>query len=168
MSYDIVLYFCYYFILTAPTPSVSLVSSSSHFPCQPNYNQFTFNCIGTVPLLFNVDLEFDKVFVWTINNVDVTSSATIPSTPRAAVSSSTLTQIFSSPGQYEISCRVNINVTGDPVLSFINSTVVTITGKIVSSMSCTISFLITLTATTFYNNYHTLYIFNMYCFPLHV
>ena len=160
MSYNIVLHFCYYYLLSAPTPSVSLISSSC-FSKQPNYNQVTFNCIGTVPLLFNMDLEFDKVFVWTIDNVDVTSSATTPSTSQAATSLSTLTRTFSSAGQYEISCRVNINVTGDTVVSSINSTVVTISGKIVSPMFCTISFLITLTVITFYNRCSILYIFSM-------
>ena len=163
MSYNIVLYFFYYYLLTAPTPSVSLISLSSHFPNQPNYNQITFNCTCTVPLLFNVDLEFDKVFVWTVDNVDVTSSATTPSNPRAATSLSILTQTFSSAGQYEISCRVNINVTGDPVVSSINNTVISITGKIVSPLSCTISFLITLTVTPFYSKCPTLYILNMCC-----
>ena len=135
----------YYHFLIAPTPSVSLTPFSLRLPNHANYNQVTFNCTGTVPLVNEVVLAFDKVFVWTLHNNDVTNSATTPSTPRAALSFSTLPQTFSIAGQYELSCRVSISVTGDPVVSSTNNTVVTVTSKII--YMCTIT--VTLSFTTF-------------------
>ena len=130
----------YYHFFIAPTPSVSLTPFSLRLPNHPNYNQVTFNCTGTVPLVDDMSLEFDKVFVWILHDNDVTNSATTPSTPRAALSFSTLSQTFSIAGQYGLSCRVSISVTGDPVVSSTNNTVVTVTSKIIYMCAIAVTF----------------------------
>ena len=140
----------------APTPSVSLIPFSLRLPNHANYNQATFNCTGTVPLVDGVVLAFDKVFVWTLLSNDVTDDATTPSTPRAASSLSTLQQTFSIAGLYGLSCRVSISVTGDPVVSSTNATVVNVTGKIIYMCTITVTFsFITLTLTLSFIISHT-------------
>ena len=119
-----------YIFLLGPTPDIILTSSTLRLPAHPDYNQATLTCIATLPLPPEIDeLEFDKVFRWTMSGTDVTSDASTPTDPRGIQSISTLTTDFTIGGDIVFTCEVNISVPGDPVVSNSSSVTITVLGK---------------------------------------
>ena len=119
-----------YMFLLGPTPDINLTSSTLRLPTHPDYNEATLNCTATLPLPPETDeLEFDKVFTWTMNGTNVTSDATTPSDPRGIESVSTLTRDLTIAGEIVITCEVTISVPGDPVVSNSSSVTITALGK---------------------------------------
>ena len=119
-----------YIFLLGPTPDIILTSSTLRLPTHPDYNQATLICTAILPLLPEIDeLEFDKVFTWTMSGTDVTSDATTPTDPRGIQSISTLTRDFTIAGDIVITCEVTISIPGDPVVSNSSSVTITALGK---------------------------------------
>ena len=119
-----------YIFLLGPTPDIILTSSTLRLPSHPDYNQTTLTCTATLPLPPEIDeLEFDKVFRWTMSSTDVTSDASTPTDPRGIESVSTLTTDFTIAGDIVITCEVTISVPGDPVVSNSSSITITVLGK---------------------------------------
>ena len=119
-----------YIFLLGPTPDVNLTSSTLRLPTHPDYNQAILTCTATLPLPLEIDeLEFDKVFTWTMSGIDVTSNATTPTDPSGIQSVSTLTRDLTIAGEIVITCEVTISVPGDPVVSNSSSVTITALGK---------------------------------------
>ena len=119
-----------YIFLLGPTPDIILTSSTLHLPTHPDYNQLILICTATLPLPPETnELEFDKVFTWTMNGTDVTSDATTPTNPRGIESVSRLTRDLTIAGDIAFRCEVTISVPGDPVVSNSNSVSITVIGK---------------------------------------
>ena len=119
-----------YIFLLGPTPDIILTSSTLRLPTHLDYNQAILTCTATLPLPPETDeLEFDKVFTWTMNGTDVTSDATTPTDPSGMQSISTLTTDFTIAGDIVITCEVNISIPGDPAVSNSSSMTITALGK---------------------------------------
>ena len=119
-----------YIFLLGPTPDVNLISFTLHLPNHPDYNQVILICTATLPLPPKPDeLEFDKLFTWTMNGTDVTSDDTTPTNPRSIESVSTLTRNLTIAGNVVFRCEVNISIPGDAVVSNSNSVTITVLGK---------------------------------------
>ena len=118
------------FILLGPTPDINLISSTLHLPTHPGYNQVTLICTATLPLPPETDeLVFDKVFTWTMNGINVTSEASLPTDLDSIESISTLTQELTNTGDNVFRCEVNVSVPGDPIVSNSSSITITVSGK---------------------------------------
>ena len=121
-----------YIFLLGPTPDIFLTSSTLRLPTHPDYNQAILTCTATLPLPPEIDeLEFDKVFTWTMSGTDVTSDATTPTDPSGIESVSTLTRDLTIAGDIVFRCEVTISVPGDPVVSNSNSMTITVLGKLI-------------------------------------
>ena len=123
---------CLSFILLSlgPTPDIILTSSTLRLPIHPDYNQATLICTATLPLPPETDkLVFDKVFTWTMNGINVTSEASLPTDLDSIESISTLTQELTNTGDNVFRCEVNVSVPGDPIVSNSSSITITVSGK---------------------------------------
>ena len=116
------------FTLLGPTPDINLTSPTLRLPTHPDYNQVTLICMATLPLPPETDeLVFDKIFTWTMNGIDVTSEASLPTDLESIESIRTLTQELTNTGDNVFRCEVNVSVPGDPIVS--NSSLITITAS---------------------------------------
>ena len=123
---------CLSFILLSlgPTPDIILTSSTLRLPIHPDYNQATLICTATLPLPPETDeLVLDKVFTWTMNGINVTSEASLPTDLDSIESMSTLTQELTNTGDNVFRCEVNVSVPGDPIVSNSSSITITVSGK---------------------------------------
>ena len=119
-----------YIFLLGPTPDIILTSSTLRLPTHPDYNQAILICTATLPLPPETnELEFDKVFTWTMSGTDVTSDATTPTDPRGIETVSTLTRDLTIAGDIVFTCEVTISIPGDPVVSNSSSVTITALGK---------------------------------------
>ena len=111
-------------------PDINLTPSTFHLPTHPNYNEVTLICTATLPLLLETDeLVFDKVFTWTMNGINVTSNASLPTDLDSIESISTLTQELTNTGDNVFRCEVSVSVPGDPIVSNSSSITITVSGK---------------------------------------
>ena len=109
---------------------INLTPSTFHLPTHPDYNEVTLICTATLPLLLETDeLVFDKVFTWTMNGINVTSNASLPTDLDSIESNSTLTQELNNTGDNVFRCEVNVSVPGDPIVSNSSSITITVSGK---------------------------------------
>ena len=110
---------CIFFFI-APKPDVKLVSTPV---CVESNSNLSLTCTATLPLPH--ELEFPKVFKWTMNDSDITSDDSSPTNPKGVVSVSTLNLKMTSSGVFVFKCEVSISVPGDPVVTSSSSLTIT-------------------------------------------
>ena len=118
----------------APIPNVTLSSTSARVPLHTNYSSAILNCTGIVPLgaVGRLSILNPKQFSWTLNSVDITSSAVTDQNSLYFVySSSTVNATYTTAGDYAYVCTVSIvSVTRDLTVSRSDSLTITVTGKL--------------------------------------
>ena len=117
----------------APILNVTLSSTSTHVPLHTNYSSAILNCTGIVPLgvVGRLSILNPKQFSWTLNSVDITSSAVTDQNSLYFVYSySTVNATYTTVGDYTYVCTVSISVIGDPTVSRSDSLTITVTGKL--------------------------------------
>ena len=111
----------------APTLDVNLTSTSVYLSDLDDYNNISLTCTATLPL--SIELKFPKVFRWTKDGTDITTSDNDPTDPKGVVSVSTLNTIMKNAGVFVFKCEVSINVPGDPVVTNSSTLAITVLSK---------------------------------------
>ena len=108
---------------TAPTPNVSLSSTTVRLPSVSPYNNLTLICTATLPVPRDM-LTASLSFTWLKGSDDVTSfsSSSVPLT-------STLTRQETIPSTLTYTCRYSVVVSGDTPYTADTSATVTVTGE---------------------------------------
>lgn len=128
MYMSFISFLCIY-ISIEPTPNVKLTATEIRFPNHNDYNDQIITCTATLPLILLDEIEFDKVFKWTLDSVDVTSSASDPTDPEEIMSTSDLPVELSTAGDHVIGCEVSIQIPTDPEIVSTNTITVTVLSK---------------------------------------
>ena len=117
---------CYLYIINppAPTPCVSLSSTTVRLPSVSPYNTLTLTCTATLPVPRDM-LTASLSFTWLKGSSDVTSSSS-SSDPLT----STLTRQETTPSTLTYTCRYSVVVSGDTPYTADTSATVTVTGEI--------------------------------------
>ena len=108
----------------APTPNVSLSSTTVRLPSVSPYNTLTLTCTATLPVSRDM-LTASLSFTWLKGSDDVTSSSS-SSDPLT----STLTRQETTPSTFTYTCRYSVVVSGDTPYTADTSATVTVTGEI--------------------------------------
>ena len=98
--------------------------------CVNSSSNVSLTCTATLPhdLKFPQVFNWTKVFKWTRNGTDITSSASDPTDPMGITSVSTLNTPMTTPGVFVFKCEVRIDVMGDPVETNSSSSTVIVPG----------------------------------------
>ena len=130
---------CYLYIINppAPTPNVSLNSTTVHLPSVSPYNTLTLTCTATLPVPHDM-LTASLSFTWLKGSDDVTSSSSSSSDPL----NSTLTRQETTPSTLTYTCRYSVVVSGDTPYTADTSATVTVTGEILRTAVISLEYLL--------------------------